>query len=100
MHALVTDCNPGNIVAVPDMARAYITPKHYGEAMYSKDKVHWLKAILDKLKSVKDQGVFKFVAELPDGVKALTSIWVFKVKCGPDGKISRYKPRITVNGKS
>ena len=25
---------------------------------------------------------------------------VFKVKCGPDGKISRYKARITVNGKS
>lgn len=99
-HALVTDCNPAYIAAVPDMARAHITPKHYGEAMHSKDKVHWLKAIFDELKSVKDQGVFEFVAELPDGVKALTSVWVFKVKCGPDGTISRYKARITVNGKS
>ena len=44
-HALVTDCNPVYIAAVPDMARAHITPKHYGEAMKSKDKVHWLKAI-------------------------------------------------------
>ena len=99
-HALVTDCNPVYIAAVPDMARAHITPKHYGEAMHSKDKVHWLKAIFDELKSVQDQGVFKFVATLPEGEKALTSVWVFKVKCGPDGKISRYKARITVNGKS
>ena len=99
-HALVTDCNPVYIAAVPDMARAHITPKHYGEAMKSKDKVHWLKAIFEELKTVEDQRVFKFVAKLPDGVKALTSVWVFKVKCGPDGKISRYKARITVNGKS
>ena len=61
-HTLVTDCNPVYIAAVPDMARSHITPKHYGQAMHSKDKVHWLKAIFDELKSVQDQGVFKFVA--------------------------------------
>ena len=77
----MTDCNPVYIAAVPDMARAHITPKHYGEAMKSKDKVHWLKAIFEELKTVEDQRVFKFVAKLPDGVKALTSVWVFKVKC-------------------
>ena len=40
------------------------------------------------------------MAKLPKGVKALTSVWVFKIKCGPDGEISRYKARITVNGKT
>ena len=99
-HALVTDCNPAYIAHVPDMARAHITPKHFGQAMSSKDKVHWLKAIFDELKTVKDQGVYEFSATLPSGVKALGCLWVFKVKCGPDGKVSRYKARITVNGKT
>ena len=48
-HALVTDCNPVYIAAVPDMTRAHITSKHYGEVMKSKDKVYWLKAIFDEL---------------------------------------------------
>jgi len=99
-HALVTDCNPAYIAAVPDMARAHITPKHYGQAMHSKDKIHWLKAIFDELTAVKAQHVYEFTTTLPSGVKALSSVWVFKVKCGPDGTISRYKARITVNGKT
>ena len=68
--------------------------------MKSVDKVHWLKTIFDELKSVKAQHVYEFTSTLPKGVKALTFVWVFKVKFGPDGKISRYKARITVNGKS
>ena len=99
-HALVTDCNPAYLANVPDLARQHITPKGYSKAMASKDKMHWLTAIFAELKSVKDQGVYVFVEKLPPGVKALNCLWVFKVKCGPDGKVTRYKARITVDGKS
>ena len=99
-HALVTDCNPAYIAHVPDMARAHITPKHYGQVMSSKDKKFWLDAIKVELKAIKDQNVYEFVATLPDGVKALGCLWVFKVKCGPDGTVTRYKARLTVNGKT
>ena len=99
-HALVTDCHPAYLANVPDLARQHITPKGYSQAMASKDKMHWLKAIFGELKSVKDQGVYVFVEKLPPGIKALNCLWVFKVKCGPDGKVTRYKARITVDGKS
>ena len=99
-HALVTDCNPAYLAHVPDMARSHITPKHYGQVMVSKDKKFWLAAIKVELKAIKDQNVYEYVATLPDGVKALGCLWVFKVKCGPDGKVSRYKARLTVNGKT
>ena len=99
-HALVTDCNPAYLANVPDLARQHITPKGYSQAMASKDKLHWLRAIFGELKSVKDQGVYVFVEKLPPGVKALNCLWVFKVKCGPDGKVTRFKARITVDGKS
>ena len=99
-HALVTDCHPAYLANVPDLARQHITPKGYSQAMASKDKAHWLKAIFAELKSVKDQGVYVFVEKLPPGIKALNCLWVFKVKCGPDGKVTRFKARITVDGKS
>ena len=69
-------------------------------SVVSKDKIHWLKAIFDELRTVKDQQVYEFHSTLPSGVKALGCLWVFKVKCGPDGTVSRYKARITVNGKT
>ena len=99
-HALVTDCHPAYLANVPDLARAHVTPKGYAQAMASPDKKHWLQAIFCELKSVRDQGVYVFVKHLPPGVKALNCLWVFKVKCGPNGKVTRYKARITVDGKS
>ena len=56
-----------------------------------------MKMELDELKRL---GVYEFVEELPEGVTALNCLWVFKVKCGADGRVTRYKSRLTVNGKT
>ena len=99
-HALVTDCHPAYLADVPDLARAHVTPKHYGQASNGTDRSHWTKSMQEELESLRKQGVYAFVNELPSGEIALRCLWVYKVKCGPSGEVTRYKSRLTVNGKS
>ena len=99
-HALMTDCNPMYLANVPDMASAHITPKGFGRAVNGPDAEAWIRAMNEELKSLEKQGVYVHLEKLPPNAKVLNSVWVYKVKCGPDGKVTRYKARLTVNGKT
>ena len=99
-HALVTDCNPAYLADVPDLAREHVTPRTYKQAKNGRDGSKWTKSMEEELDSLRKQGVYAFVSHLPSGEVALRCLWVYKVKCGPDGKITRYKSRLTVNGKT
>ncbi|CAI7932097.1 unnamed protein product [Closterium sp. NIES-54] len=49
------------------------------------------------LKSIEENGTWELV-ELPEGRKAITSKWLFKIKSDADGKIERYKSRLVAKG--
>ncbi|CAI7874372.1 unnamed protein product [Closterium sp. NIES-53] len=72
-------------------------PATLKEALESSDAEEWKKAMESELKSIKENGTWELV-ELPEGRKAITSKWLFKIKSDADGKIERYKSRLVAKG--
>ena len=101
----VTDCIPNFVAHVatasPDLASDHKTPKHFGEAMRSSDKEHWLKAIADELKAVRAMNCYDLLVSqslLPKGANLIGFTWVFRIKIHEDGTVARFKARICVDG--
>ncbi|CAI7752447.1 unnamed protein product [Closterium sp. NIES-54] len=72
-------------------------PATLKEALEISDAEEWKKAMESKLKSIEEIGTWELV-ELPEGRKAITSKWLFKIKSDADGKIERYKSRLVAKG--
>ncbi|CAI7809270.1 unnamed protein product [Closterium sp. NIES-54] len=72
-------------------------PATLKEALESSDAEDWKNAMESELKSIEENGTWKLV-ELPEGRKAITSKWLFKIKSDADGKIERYKSRLVAKG--
>lgn len=51
----------------------------------------------DELKSMQEKKVWEII-KLPKGVKRVGYKWVFKTKCGSNGHIKLYKPRLVAKG--
>lgn len=72
-------------------------PKTFKEAMERSDKDKWLASMQLEMKAHLDNGTWELV-QLPPGRKAIGSRWVFKVKKDAEGKVERYKSRLTAQG--
>ncbi|CAI7811526.1 unnamed protein product [Closterium sp. NIES-53] len=71
--------------------------KHHEEVLESSDAEEWKKAMDSELKSIEENGTWELV-ELPEGRKAITSMWLFKIKSDADSNIERYKSRLVPKG--
>ncbi|CAI7852259.1 unnamed protein product, partial [Closterium sp. NIES-53] len=67
------------------------------EALESSDAEEWKKTMESELKSIEENGTWELV-ELPEGRKAITSKWLFKIKSDADGKIEHYESRLVAKG--
>ncbi|CAI7772874.1 unnamed protein product [Closterium sp. NIES-53] len=72
-------------------------PATLKEALESSDAKEWKKAMESELKSIEENGTWELV-ELPEGRKAITSKWLFKIKSDTDSNIEHYKSRLAVKG--
>ncbi|CAI7741826.1 unnamed protein product [Closterium sp. NIES-54] len=72
-------------------------PATLQEASESSDAEEWKNAMESELKSIEENGTWELV-ELPEGRKAITSMWLFKIKSDADSKIERYTSRLVVKG--
>ncbi|CAI7867050.1 unnamed protein product [Closterium sp. NIES-53] len=68
-------------------------PATLKKAVESSDAEEWKKEMESELKRIEENGTWELV-ELPEGHKAITSKWLFKIKSDADGKIERYKSRL------
>ncbi|CAI7740303.1 unnamed protein product [Closterium sp. NIES-53] len=71
-------------------------PATLKKALETSGAEEWKKAMESELKSIEDNGTWELV-ELPEGCKASTSRWLFKIKTDADGKIERYKSRLVAS---
>ena len=74
-----------------------IEPLTYNDAIECPDTNLWLAAMSTKLNTFKEIGLYKEV-ELPSDCKIINSKWVFKIKCGPNSEINKYKARLVTKG--
>ncbi|CAI7734732.1 unnamed protein product, partial [Closterium sp. NIES-54] len=72
-------------------------PANLKEALESSDAEEWKKAMESELKSIEENDTWELV-ELPEGRKAITSKWLFKIKSDAGDKIERYKSRLVAKG--
>ncbi|CAI7794333.1 unnamed protein product [Closterium sp. NIES-54] len=79
------------------LAGAAMTVGDDEESEYEDDAEEWKKAMESELKSIEENGTWELV-ELPEGHKAITSKWLFKIKSDADGKIERYMSRLVAKG--
>ncbi|CAI7871859.1 unnamed protein product [Closterium sp. NIES-53] len=72
-------------------------PATLKEALESSDAEEWKKAMESELKSIEEIGTWELV-ELPEGRKAITSKWLFRIKSDANGNIERYNSRLVAKG--
>ncbi len=65
--------------------------------MTSPDAPKWYEAVRKEIFSLDSNNTWILV-ELPKGKKALTCMWILKIKYRADGRIERYKARLVVRG--
>ncbi|OXA48994.1 Copia protein [Folsomia candida] len=72
-------------------------PSTYKEAVESKEKEEWIKAMQDEIESHKKNGTWKYVKRSANA-RLLDSKWVYKLKRKMDGTIDRFKARLVIRG--
>jgi Reverse transcriptase (RNA-dependent DNA polymerase) len=61
------------------------------------DAADWDLACAAKHRLFENMNIFEVVL-CPKGQKVIGSHWVFRIKCGPDGNILKYKARVVAEG--
>lgn len=72
-------------------------PQTYEEAINCENSDEWKLAIKSEIEALEKNQTWELTS-LPEGKRAISSKWVFKVKRSPDGEISRYKARLCAKG--
>ena len=102
-HPELREPSPDPLAMVMLLSAATTTepeePKTFKQATapYNHKRSKWWLGMEEEIQSHKDNNTW-IITTLPQGQKALDGKWVYKIKRGPDGEITRYKCRWVVKG--
>ena len=85
-------------VAVTPPPPGYVEPRSAKAALASREAPRWVEALRSELKSQVENGTYSHVAQLPPGRTAIPSRFVFKIKLDADGRVDKFKARLTAKG--
>ena len=85
--------------AADDLTADINEPRNIREAWNGEHSVHWKEATNSEYDSLISNHTWDLVP-LPKGKNVVGSRWVFKVKCGADGSVERFKARLVAQGYS
>lgn len=71
-------------------------PQNIRELMNRDDWNEWKKAIAEEMKALHDNETWTLIQSVPDGRKAINSMWIFTIKNDTDSP--RYKARLVAKG--
>ena len=73
---------------------------HYGQAMQQADKDDFREAMIKEVRDHEQRGHWELVlrSDMPEGMKAIKSIWSFKRKRTPSGELLKHKARLCAHG--
>ena len=96
-HSSAGGPNPVGLLAQASRPEPY-EPRTYKEAMAdAMYKMHWQLSMNDEYHSLIENKTW-YLVKLPAGRKALGGKWVYKLKRGSEGEVTRYKARWVVQG--
>lgn len=72
-------------------------PLSYEEAKNCEDSEKWIEAMDNEIDSLKENNTWTLV-NLPEGRKAISNKWVYRVKLKTSGELERYKARLVIRG--
>lgn len=88
---------PKRLIDEIHVMQEIVEPRSYTQAIEGDDREHWLIAMQEEIESHEQHGTWQLV-DLPTGKTAIGGKWVFKLKMGMDGQVTRYKARYVAQG--
>jgi hypothetical protein len=92
------DANTAVSSAVSAVPSSVEEPRSLRAARSTPQWPAWLAAVKAELTAHEKNGTFLSIKALPRGRSAIPARWVFKLKRGPNGEVTRYKARLVAKG--